>query len=259
MKGLSGKKLPKYKFSSYRYFEANEKHVTRICPDDVLLIVLDGVLRFSENGEEREVFGGEYYIQEKELRQSAEYASDNPIYYYIHMSAEILDTVKPFLAISGKFNIYEVKKEIDRLEMLKLSLASEIDIYASFLMILSKLSLERKYSEDPLFIKMSAFISDHIKEKITIERLSSEFGFCKNYIIKLFSNRFGLTPHEYITLKRVDIAKNLLISSKLTVNEIAEESGFETYINMYKSFVSREHKSPLEFRKQSITDEIERT
>ena len=252
MRGLSGKTLPIYKFSSYRYFEKGEKHVTRICKEDVLLIVFGGVLRFRENGVLKEIKAGEYYIQQKGLHQSADLESDMPVYYYIHMDSEICDIINPFLFVFGSFNTVEVKKEIDRLELLKQSMACDIDIIASFLMILSKLSKGKNHYEGELFIKMSAYISEHIKEKITLDKLSSEFGFCKNYIIKLFSNRFGFTPHEYITLRRIDIAKNLLISSKLTINEIAQEAGFETYINMYKAFVAREEKSPLEFRNGSL-------
>ena len=53
-----------YRHASFRYFEKNEHHITRFCIDNVLLLVYEGVLRFSEDGEEKEVRAGEYYIHE---------------------------------------------------------------------------------------------------------------------------------------------------------------------------------------------------
>ena len=67
MKFLSGDTIPKYYFSSYRYFEEGERHVNRICNEDVLLIVFSGTLRFSENGIKKKIHAGEYYFQEKQI------------------------------------------------------------------------------------------------------------------------------------------------------------------------------------------------
>ena len=57
------KKPIEYIYASFRYFEDGEKHVTRFCKHDVLLLVFDGVLKFTENGEDYEIHKGEYYIQ----------------------------------------------------------------------------------------------------------------------------------------------------------------------------------------------------
>ena len=47
-----------YKHSSFRFFDAHEHHVSRICEDDVLLLVFQGVLRFSEDGRQYETASG---------------------------------------------------------------------------------------------------------------------------------------------------------------------------------------------------------
>lgn len=53
---------------------------------DILLIMLDGVLRFTEDGVPVEPVGGEYYIQRKGLLQDGPEASDRPSYFYVHFS-----------------------------------------------------------------------------------------------------------------------------------------------------------------------------
>ena len=47
---LSSQTLPRFLFSHDRVFQPGEKHVTRICSEDVLLLVFSGVLRFVEDG-----------------------------------------------------------------------------------------------------------------------------------------------------------------------------------------------------------------
>lgn len=61
--------LPAYRFSSFRHFEKGEKHMYRVFREDVLLLVMDGVLRFHEDGVPVEVGRGEFYIQKHGLEQ----------------------------------------------------------------------------------------------------------------------------------------------------------------------------------------------
>ena len=49
MKGINLNKEVTYEYASFRYFEKNEYHVERFCESDVLLLVFDGILRFSED------------------------------------------------------------------------------------------------------------------------------------------------------------------------------------------------------------------
>ena len=69
-----------YKCASFRYFDPGERHVTRICKEDVLLLVFEGVLRFSENGVPCEVNASQYYIQNHYTFQTGEYPSSSPRY-----------------------------------------------------------------------------------------------------------------------------------------------------------------------------------
>ena len=43
---LSMDSLPAFRFSSFRYFDPGEKHIHRTFREDVLILVMDGVLRF---------------------------------------------------------------------------------------------------------------------------------------------------------------------------------------------------------------------
>ena len=247
MRGLSPLKVPEYRYSSYRYFENGEKHINRICKDDVLLLVFDGVLRFSENGEMREIKAGEYYIQEKGLYQSGDVASDSPSYYYVHFFADFEDE-SPYLLKYGEFDRISLQKYIDALEESKISKTTLIDSSSAFLSIILTLAGRKRRVEKSIESMLSDYVSKNVKEKLSLEKMSSDLGYCKNHIIKLFKSTFGTTPHEYLILMRINIAKNLLLSSTVSIDEIAIESGFESYVNFYKTFVKHQNCSPGEFR-----------
>ena len=251
MRFLRGDSIPQYKFSAYRYFESGEYHVTRICPEDVLILVFKGILRFVENGEEKEVRAGEFYIQEKGLSQSAARPSDAPEYYYVHFSADFEDADRGYIGLQGEFNTDSAEALIKKLETAKLANAPMIELHKCFLSILSAISSVTDKINSELSYKIYRFVNRNLKNDITLESLAHEFGYCKNYIIKLFKKELGLTPHEYITLRRIDIAKNLLISSNMSISEIAEECGFGNYVNFYKSFVNHERSTPNEFRQKA--------
>ena len=84
MRGIDLNKPIVYKHSSLRFFEKNEYHVDRVCNDDVLLLVYEGVLRFKENGEEYEIPAGRYHIQRHGSKQIGHLPSDSPKYLYVH-------------------------------------------------------------------------------------------------------------------------------------------------------------------------------
>ena len=251
MEALSGNILPEYKFSSYRFFERGEKHVNRICNEDVLLIIFSGTLRFFENGEPIELSAGEYYIQEKGLYQAGILQSDEPVYYYIHFNGCFDDGESKFLKKRGVFEPFLLHNLIKKLETAKGYESNIVEAYHVFLSILAALS-GKENTDDSLSYKMYKYVRDNIKSNITLDMLAEYFGYCKNHIIKLFKKTFNMTPYEYIVMRRVELAKNLLISSELSYAEIAAESGFGSYVNLYKAFVKSENCSPGDFRKSKI-------
>ena len=92
---------PKYIYSSFRKFLPGEKHINRICSEDVLVMVFDGVLRFYENGAAVEVGKGEYYVQRSGLVQEGRTASLQPQYYYIHFAGDFTPS-SHMLPLRGK-------------------------------------------------------------------------------------------------------------------------------------------------------------
>lgn len=86
---------------------------------------------------------------------------------------------------------------------------------------------------------------DNISDLSFIER---EFHYSNSYINKLFRRFLGIPVWKYITLKRLDLAYNLL-SDGASAKSASGRSGFSDYSVFYKSFVKHFGYSPSALRR----------
>ena len=70
----------------------------------------------------------------------------------------------------------------------------------------------------------------------TIHDLAAQASYSEWHFIRLFARVFNETPMEYSQRLRLGRAKHMLISSKLSVSEIARNTGYETFSAFCRSF-----------------------
>jgi AraC-like DNA-binding protein len=71
------------------------------------------------------------------------------------------------------------------------------------------------------------FIDENYQEPINLDEISRQAFLSRFHFHRLFSRIYKKTPHQYLTFKRIDRAKQLLTEEK-TVSEICSEVGFES-------------------------------
>jgi len=65
-------------------------------------------------------------------------------------------------------------------------------------------------------------------QPLDLDELARTANFSRYHFLRAFRAAFHATPHEYLTRRRVERAKELLAESELTVTEICFEVGFES-------------------------------
>jgi AraC-like DNA-binding protein len=65
-------------------------------------------------------------------------------------------------------------------------------------------------------------------QPLDLDELARTANFSRYHFLRLFRRAFHTTPHEYLTRKRIERAKELLAQSEFTVTEICFEVGFES-------------------------------
>ena len=71
------------------------------------------------------------------------------------------------------------------------------------------------------------YIDDNYFEPIDLDKISQKAFLSKFHFHRLFRKVYRHTPHQYVTKKRLEKAKNLLAENK-QVTEVCNEVGFES-------------------------------
>ena len=236
-----------YGHSSLRYFYEGEHHVSRDCDEDVLLLVFEGILRFSEDGIPYELHPCEYFIQRHGSRHGGELPSDSPKYLYVHFRADWGEG-EDFLPRRGRFEYALLKPMLEKMDALAHGKSPYILQAAVFYGILS--ALYRQKGADTAVAAMADYIKDHCDGKITLEMLCEEFHFSKNHIINLFKREYSLTPIAYINRIRLLNAERRMEVTSDSLETIAFQCGFQNYSHFYKRFLAKNNCSPEQWRRR---------
>jgi AraC-like DNA-binding protein len=84
--------------------------------------------------------------------------------------------------------------------------------------------------------------------KLSLKQLSREVGVSPGYLSRAFKRSTGLSPHQYVLRARVGRAKQLIQTSRRSLDEIAEQVGFADGSHMTTVFLKLTGKPPSHFR-----------
>ena len=71
-----------------------------------------------------------------------------------------------------------------------------------------------------------SYVEEHYCDNISISSLSAHFDLTPNYLSTLLKNRLGTKFTDHLTYLRIAHAKELLLTTKLSVKEITEQVGY---------------------------------
>jgi AraC-like DNA-binding protein len=123
-------------------------------------------------------------------------------------------------------------------------------IQAKFDKFQKRLVKKESYSDVPISIRKTlTFIDFNIFKKIEVTDLANITQWEKNYFIKLFVKYVGVTPYQYILVKKVEKAKLLITQTDYTINQISYELGFKSYTNFVSAFKKITTTSPSHYKR----------
>lgn len=96
--------------------------------------------------------------------------------------------------------------------------------------------------------KVKSYIHQHIKEEIARDDLAQYVFLHPDYLSRLFKKETGISISDYIIHERVNIAKELLVKTDLTVKDIALEVGYSNFSHFSKIFKKYTEINPKDYR-----------
>jgi transcriptional regulator GlxA family with amidase domain len=96
--------------------------------------------------------------------------------------------------------------------------------------------------------RVREYVEVHLGESIDLSMLAGVAGLSVHHFARQFKQSTGVTPHTYLTQKRVERAQEMLVQTDLPLAEIASAVGFFDQGHLARHFRNLLGKTPREFR-----------
>jgi len=183
--------------------------------------------------------------------------------YYIHMIVndglleDILTTLPNYIDFPDTIQIRDIF--IRLCELCNTGIGNDAVLFQSLLLklvhILSKNSTHTansvpKSSNRRTIERTLEYINSNLSAELSLEKLAGEANFSAIYFHKLFKASTGKTLHEYVEEQRINKAVNMLISTDMTLTQIAYECGFSSQSYFSYAFKRKTNRTPREYAKE---------
>lgn len=111
-----------------------------------------------------------------------------------------------------------------------------------------------KTSGNYAMYKMLRFVDREYMQITNIGEVAKALSYSEYYLSHLFREKMGITLKEYITKKKIAYASELLRTSELTVEHIAETLNFSSPHTFRRVFKQHMSMTPMEYKTKTIAN-----
>ncbi|MEQ8714281.1 MAG: AraC family transcriptional regulator [Cyclobacteriaceae bacterium] len=184
-----------------------------------------------------------YFEQVNGVAEDSEYEN----FSYLAFDAKVFDTVNFFASLDiPPFVIAENAKVVSLMRQISEEAASElpgkdrvIKIQTEQLVIevirhviennlfVEQLATNVTYFKDPRLIDIFGYIKDNLGDDLSNKILANVANVSEDYVGQYFKMLTGINPQDYIEYQRMEMAVNLLRTSKKSIREIGKDVGYK--------------------------------
>ncbi len=105
----------------------------------------------------------------------------------------------------------------------------------------------RRSGKDKLILTIQEYIDSNLNGKLQLNEVAEVFGLSPAYLSVLFKKTTETGFSEYVYTKKIDRAKEMLLSGDMKIYEVADALGFESAYYFSKVFKKVDGHSPREY------------
>jgi AraC-like DNA-binding protein len=94
------------------------------------------------------------------------------------------------------------------------------------------------------------FMSACLERPLTLEEVAAVACLSPNHLLRSFRQAFRLTPHQYLTARRVERARRMLADENQSVTDVCFAVGFESPASFSRTFRRHTGLPPSEYRRK---------
>jgi len=163
-------------------------------------------------------------------------------YYTLHLHKHYFEKIKTNIYFNDNIitnkNLY--KNFLSLCEVLNTKKLTNhqllIDSFFNEFVLNYSSKIDEEYTNNFILQEIKKFILENIKEQITLDDIANNIGYNKEYIVRIFKNEFGLTPHAFLMNEKINYAKKLLDNNNKSICDIAVDIGFYDQSHFTKLF-----------------------
>lgn len=184
---------------------------------------------------------------------------------WINMNGKTIEKLFEFFSLGDVFtarvNVLNIFLEIhNKLENIDKTLSSDtyVDIVSLLFRMLSIANKDSIFPSDndsgSRCEKIRAFIDANVYSEISLDIISENLKISKMHIIRLFKQKYGITPIQYLMERKIEIAKSLLRGTVMPIKEIALLLNYSNTQHFSSSFRISVGCTPNSYRKGTNSD-----
>ena len=116
-------------------------------------------------------------------------------------------------------------------------------VYNMFMMLITEMDITGVFKEGQIetskrnFLpEVISYVSQNLSGDLSIETLSKRLNLSSSTLTHSFKKELGISLHEYITQRRLMLAKSLIFENKKP-SKIYFDCGFRDYSSFYKAYL----------------------
>lgn len=239
------------------FWNGNRKIERKVSDLTAIELVLDGEGVLENNGKTYELYAGDIFL----LRRGTHH-----IYYnkqgkelhklYITLSGDLPEILIDYYLPERNYVYHNCDAE-NIFRRIYDSATQFEDDYNAFLeecspdiiRLLNTIAKCRIDENNEIVDEIREFLDSHIDKAFSLDMLSDKFEYSKNHIINIFKEKYGKTPYQYYTGRKLEKVKFYLINTNFLLGEISEKMSFSDSQYFSAWFKAQCGVSLTEFRK----------
>lgn len=128
-------------------------------------------------------------------------------------------------------------------------------LFAEFMILLNRSLMDNELQElqsvtyDSKIQELLVYINEHLTEELSVDKLAEAGALSRYYLMHKFKAMTGYSIHQYVTSKRLMLAKSLLASTDDPIADVAFQCGFNDYSSFSREFKKAFSLTPKGYRK----------
>ena len=160
-----------------------------------------------------------------------------------------VDGDHPIIHIEHYYELEQVLEKLYQISMERTEYAKckQIELIYRFFSFL--LQNSTKQSEYDMSESAKIIIDYNFFRAITVQEIAHTLHMDSAYLTRIFTQKYGIAPKEYLIDRKIEYAKKLLRESDASIKEIAISVGYDDQLYFSRIFKKKEGLPPLKYRR----------